>query len=105
MEKISLEIPAGRLTTRQAGAELEVAEGMVTEFTVWAILETALPQLDLDDWEEELCVEMGICFDARLDAENSNEGKPGKWRVECHFVPGKNFQTATVREILATRTI
>jgi len=105
MEKVAVEIPAGRLTTRQAGAELEVAEGMVTEFTVWAILETALPQLDLDDWEEELCVEMGICFNARLDAETSCEVKPGQWRVECHFVPGKNFQTATVREILATRTI
>ena len=105
MEKISLEIPAGRLTTRQAGAELEVAEGMVTEFTVWAILETALPQLDLDDWEEELCVEMGICFNARLDAETSCEVKPGQWRVECHFVPGKPLPTATVCEILATRTI
>ena len=106
MEEISFEIPAGRAQTRKAGAVLEIAGDRLVRFTVWAHLETDLPQVDLDDWEEDLYLEMRCCFRAQLEGVGEDYlVDSGLWVVSATFTPGVEVDASFAQETLTTRTL
>ena len=106
MEEISFGIPAARAQTRKAGAMLGVSGDRVVRFTVWAHLETDLPQVDLGDWEEDLYLEMRCCFRAQLEGvEEDYLVDSGLWVVSATFTPGVEVGASSAQEILTTRTL